>query len=265
MFHSKPRSAYFLLLWAGAAALNGTNHSNTTLNGEGKATNGTIKVPLPNGTSLPQLRGARGGSTIRVINGAGEAVWMAHCCNYKYRQNVKIEAGGSHDFPAYAGLMGFRLWPKLRCNSDGNGCRIGQSGGRGQPCGTDGNWKCQPHIDTKFEASFGGRTDYFDMSMVDGFTLPFKLKLRGCSIRGFGSYWNCAGLNFDACPRQNREYYNNRRLGCHAKGRPGRGTRTYIDLVHRKCPRTYAYDLDDKNGNHNCPHGTTYELTFLSP
>lgn len=33
-----------------------------------------------------------------------------------------------------------------RCNSDGNGCRIGQSGGRGQPCGTDGNWKCQPFL-----------------------------------------------------------------------------------------------------------------------
>ena len=33
-----------------------------------------------------------------------------------------------------------------RCNSNGNGCRIGQSGGRGQPCGTDGNWKCQPFL-----------------------------------------------------------------------------------------------------------------------
>eukprot|EP00913_Durusdinium_trenchii_P029634 g27776.t1 len=135
-------------------------------------------------------------------------MWIAHCCNYKYRQNVKIEAGASHDFPAYAGLMGFRLWPKLRCNSDGNGCRIGQSGGKGQPCGTDGNWRCQAnfgstgrhgfglHIDTKFEASFGGRRDYFDMSLVDGYTLPFKLKLRGCSVKG-GTFWDCSGLRSD--------------------------------------------------------------------
>ncbi|CAK8992558.1 unnamed protein product [Durusdinium trenchii] len=130
------------------------------------------------------------GSTLRVINGCNEPMWIAHCCNYKYRQNVKIEAGASHDFPAYAGLMGFRLWPKLRCNSDGNGCRIGQSGGKGQPCGTDGNWRCQAHIDTKFEASFGGRRDYFDMSLVDGYTLPFKLKLRGCSVKG-GTFWDC--------------------------------------------------------------------------
>ena len=28
--------------------------------------------------------------------------------------NWLLQAGGSHDFPAYAGLMGFRLWPKLR-------------------------------------------------------------------------------------------------------------------------------------------------------
>lgn len=32
------------------------------------------------------------------------------------------------------------------CNSDGNGCRVGQSGGQGQPCGTDGNWRCQPKL-----------------------------------------------------------------------------------------------------------------------
>ncbi len=34
----------------------------------------------------------------------------------------------------------------FRCRSDGNGCRIGQSGGRGQSCGTDGNWRCQPSL-----------------------------------------------------------------------------------------------------------------------
>lgn len=28
-------------------------------------------------------------------------------------------------------------------------------------------------------------------SLVDGYTLPFKLKLRGCSIRNFGSFWDC--------------------------------------------------------------------------
>ena len=27
---------------------------------------------------------------------------------------IGSKAGASHDFPAYAGLMGFRLWPKLR-------------------------------------------------------------------------------------------------------------------------------------------------------
>lgn len=26
---------------------------------------------------------------------------------------------------------------------------------------------------------------------MDGYTLPFKLKLRGCSINGFGSFWDC--------------------------------------------------------------------------
>mmetsp|Transcript_144531 Transcript_144531/g.204467 ORF Transcript_144531/g.204467 Transcript_144531/m.204467 type:complete len:286 (-) Transcript_144531:412-1269(-) len=216
--------------------------------------------------NLSQDRSARSSSVIRVINKCyKEPIWMAHCCNYNYPQNVKIDGGASHDFPAYAGLRGFRLWPKMRCNSDGNGCYIGQSGGKGQPCGTDGNWRCQQHVDTKFEATFGSRTDYYDMSMVDGYTLPFQLRLQGCSIPGLGRYLDCSDLTLNACPAANKEYYNGKLMGCHARGRPGHGTGEYIHLVHRLCPKTYAFDLDDSNGNHNCPHGTTYEITFLCP
>ncbi|CAK8993256.1 unnamed protein product [Durusdinium trenchii] len=263
-FSWKHLVALFTLLSV-AVASTASNESKESSNQTSRSSNETIGINQTSGNSTGLLvKSMSRGSTLRVINGCNEPMWIAHCCNYKYRQNVKIEAGASHDFPAYAGLMGFRLWPKLRCNSDGNGCRIGQSGGKGQPCGTDGNWRCQAHIDTKFEASFGGRRDYFDMSLVDGYTLPFKLKLRGCSVKG-GTFWDCSGLRSDVCPRGNREYYNGRLLGCHARGRPGRGSRSYIDLVHQRCPRTYAYDLDDKNGNFNCPHGTTYELTFLCP
>mmetsp|Transcript_135839 Transcript_135839/g.321958 ORF Transcript_135839/g.321958 Transcript_135839/m.321958 type:complete len:268 (+) Transcript_135839:50-853(+) len=257
-------AVFFVYAWnTSQASLSDTvvNISKNTTRSERSWDNGNAS-----GLHLAQEKSSRRSSHVRVINGChSEPIWIAHCCGYDYRTNVKIEPGGSHNFPAYAGLTGFRLWPKMRCNSHGNGCSIGQSGGQGQPCGTGGNWRCQPHIDTKFEASFGGHADYFDMSLVDGFTLPFKLKLRGCSVRGVGSYWDCSGLSLDACPAKNREYYNGKLLGCHAKGRPGHGTRQYVDLVHRRCPRTYAYDLDDKNGNHNCPHGTTYELTFLCP
>ncbi|CAE7176758.1 unnamed protein product, partial [Symbiodinium necroappetens] len=172
-----------------------------------------------------QDRSARSSSVIRVINKCyKEPIWIAHCCSYNYKQNVKIDGGASHDFPAYAGLRGFRLWPKMRCNSDGNGCYIGQSGGKGQPCGTDGNWRCQQHVDTKFEATFGSRSDYYDMSMVDGYTLPFQLRLQGCSIPGLGRYLDCSDLTLNACPAANKEYYNGKLMGCHARGRPGHGT-----------------------------------------
>mmetsp|Transcript_16032 Transcript_16032/g.30221 ORF Transcript_16032/g.30221 Transcript_16032/m.30221 type:complete len:279 (-) Transcript_16032:59-895(-) len=267
----------FGLVGASAEPLANTSHSNQTdpsVSGsllERSRKNEEANAPAKNSSKEVleahngQDVGILSSSTIRVINGCSEPIWMAHCCNYNYAQNVKIDGGASRDFPAYAGLRGFRLWPKMRCNADGNGCRIGQSGGRGQPCGTDGNWRCQAHIDTKFEATFGYRADYYDMSMVDGYTLPFQLRLKGCSIPGLGSFLDCSGLSLDACPRANKEYYNGKLLGCHARGRPGHGTGEYINLVHRLCPKTYAFDLDDANGNHNCPHGTTYEITFLCP
>eukprot|EP00438_Fugacium_kawagutii_P021084 Skav205907 [mRNA] locus=scaffold123:441686:443828:+ [translate_table: standard] len=97
------RCSLLLSLFAvGSATPAATNASNATAPQLSRASQGSEAV------------GGSGGSTIRVINGCGEAMWIAHCCNYNYRQNVKIEAGSSHDFPAYAGLMGFRLWPKLR-------------------------------------------------------------------------------------------------------------------------------------------------------
>lgn len=204
---------------------------------------------------------AGGKSGIKVINSCDKPMWIAHCCSYKYPQNVKVEPGQSHHFPAYPGLSGFRLWPKMECQGDGNGCLIGQSGGKGQPCGAGGDWKCAPHIDTKFEATFGSQHDYYDMSLVDGYTLPFKLRVKGC---GAGSTSiDCSGLTLANCPAANREHWNGRVIGCHARGRPGHGSGEYVRTAHRMCPHTYAFDLDDKTGNRNCPSGTQYEITFM--
>ena len=91
-----------------------------------------------------------------------------------------------------------RFWPMVGCNESSGACSVGQSVGgvSGLPeCASAG---CAPAVDSKFEATFGCRLadplqcghtrqgkslygpDYFDVSLVDGFTLPYKVEFGGC-------------------------------------------------------------------------------------
>jgi len=81
----------------------------------------------------------------------------------------------------------------------------------------EGDYKrCAPPIDTKFEASFGHSglpcnpvtnsmqgCDYVDVSLVDGWTLPFHLELNG-DCEGQGGVRphviDCSGLSYGICP-----------------------------------------------------------------
>merc|ERR1711963_1033875 len=67
--------------------------------------------------------------------------------------------------------------------------------------------KCAPPIDSKFEATFaspeeGRDKDIVDMSLVDGYTFPFKLETSGECIRLAVPFqqMDCSGLSLQACP-----------------------------------------------------------------
>lgn len=129
---------------------------------------------------------------LRITNGCqGESLWLAHTASQMNdAQNIKLQSGQSHDFAVPDGLSSTRFWPKFTCNEQGNACAIGDSGGPGQAC--DAKLGCGPPIDTKFEATFGHHgkpcntsadeyagCDFVDVSLVDGYTVPFKLIVRG--------------------------------------------------------------------------------------
>jgi len=77
---------------------------------------------------------------------------------------------------------------------------------------------CAPSIDTKFAATFGDPNqpcqdgvgvqgcDFVDMSVVDGWTLPFKFKVSGTCSGAQGAKNNfevdCSQLSLDACPEK---------------------------------------------------------------
>jgi hypothetical protein len=129
----------------------------------------------------------------------------------------KVEAGAfiDYDIPA-GGLAGARFWPKYGCDSTGKNCEIGDSS-QYMPEGGCPNGGCSVAADSLFEATFGCKpgvspcttnpssgqplssTTYYDSSLVDGVSLPFKVTLVGdtstCNCDGAG---NCLGeVNID--------------------------------------------------------------------
>jgi len=165
-------------------------------------------------------------SRLTMVNGCSSGpMWIAHICGGGVgpnEQDVKINSGEQFTFftssnGGLGGLSATRFWPKLGCDETGNHCAIGDSGGPAEGCviripGKDDNYtQCAPPVDTKFEASFappGGGFDVVDMSLVDGYTLPFKFETSGGSCtrtplpgktEPFESM-DCSDLTLSKCP-----------------------------------------------------------------
>lgn len=163
---------------------------------------------------------------LKIVNGCATApMWIAHIAGNGHipdQQNVRIDPGSSHHFVTSGNISATRYWPKMDCDATGSNCGIGGSGGPGQGCvaRTPDYTSCAPPIDSKFEATWGeddkvcdptapGGTgmegcDYVDMSLVDGFTLPFKLDIHGhCVSAGKESdveSIDCSALTSEICP-----------------------------------------------------------------
>lgn len=151
-----------------------------------------------------------------VVNGCSSAkLWIAHIVNGKVgpdTQDVMISPGGQASFHTSVNgvpLTATRFWPKMGCDPSGGHCAIGDSGGPGELCNSDGNYSaCSPPVDTKFEATFaapgGAEMDTVDMSLVDGYTLPFKLETTGgtCTRKQIPfQKMDCSGLSLSSCPK----------------------------------------------------------------
>lgn len=157
------------------------------------------------------LSGAAGaGDRLTVVNGCGsKPIWIASD-GVSGAAVVKLLPGARHTYSTPNGLHSTRFWPKMGCNDAGQACTLGDSGGTGQSCATDG---CAPPVDSKFEASFGnqagdcktsaGNCDWWDTSGVDGFTLPYKVEISDhCKTNGYkGVDVDCSALALSECPR----------------------------------------------------------------
>lgn len=141
---------------------------------------------------------------LRIVSNCTRPIWLSHSNNLSAPQNIQLAAGQFHDYAIPAGGIGsVRFWPKLGCDANGRNCTIGDTGeGGGVPCGPGG---CQPPIDSKFEVTFAATgssaASFYNLSLVDGYTLPFSVTPIGAGA-GAGSCTasDCSMLTLDACP-----------------------------------------------------------------
>jgi hypothetical protein len=171
-------------------------------------------------------------SRLRIINGCEtDPLWVFYLIGSgggslasATPNQIELAPGGFYDYPIPdIGVAATRFWPGFDCDATGNGCTIGQSGGPaadGFSCPTDG---CAPPIDSKFEGTFGclpgvlaetcqinpssptgmrlPATDSWDTSMVDGFTLPYRVRvLDECAGGPMGGEIDCSTLPMSECP-----------------------------------------------------------------
>jgi len=166
---------------------------------------------------------------LRIINGSTGTLWIFYQIgsgggSMSTAHQVQLAAGGHIDYPIPdEGLAATRFWAGSGCDDTGNNCAIGQSGGptsEGFNCPTYG---CAPPVDSKFEGTFGclpsvptadcqinpssptsaplPTTDSWDTSMVDGFTLPFRVDVIGdCPGGPTSNAIDCSMLPMSMCP-----------------------------------------------------------------
>ena len=166
---------------------------------------------------------------LRIRNGCSQPMWIfyqngAQGGTMPAPHQILLATNASYDYPIPdQGIAGTRFWPGYGCDATGNNCSIGQSGGpadQGFVCPAQG---CAPPIDSKFEGTFGclptvapgdclvnpsdpmrrplPARDGWDTSMVDGFTLPYRVLVRGNCGRGpLNNIIDCSRLPLSVCP-----------------------------------------------------------------
>jgi len=188
---------------------------------------------------------------------------------------MKLDPGESWTLNVPAGTGPGRVWPRTGCSFDSTGkgsCQTGDCGGV-LACTSFG----QPPA-TLAEFTIGGGTDFFDISLVDGFNVPMDFmptsanRQRGqaCS-RGP----RCAANITSQCPEELTvpggcnsacRVLKQDKYCCTGNVSSTCEPTTYSVFFVRGCPDAYSYSRDDSSSTtFSCPSGTNYQVVFCPP
>jgi len=152
------------------------------------------------------------GNKLTVKNACTYKIWIQQLNVDNAPVVVAIKPGKSYTYKIVAkGDESTRFWPKSGCDSSGYNCTVGESQGKPKGgayvCPTIG---CSPPVDSKVEVNWacvGSGCDvktaksFYDISQVDGFTLPFTIKAAGSVSNPACEKTNCSALDMKkGCP-----------------------------------------------------------------
>lgn len=153
--------------------------------------------------ALATVHAAEAASPLRITNSCPGTIWMQSLPNAGQPalpdRLVSIPSRAAHDFSIPGSGWNGRFWPKTGCNAAGRNCSSGDSEtGFCPPYPTI----CQPPSYTKIEFFFpppgSGANAWYDISLVDGYSVPFKITPRA-PASGSCIPTQC-NLSLDACP-----------------------------------------------------------------
>uniref|UniRef100_A0A0E0CXW5 Thaumatin-like protein n=1 Tax=Oryza meridionalis TaxID=40149 RepID=A0A0E0CXW5_9ORYZ len=222
-----------------------------------------------------------GAVTFTFVNRCTGTVWPGILSNAGSARmdptGFELPPGAARAVPAPTGWSG-RLWARTGCTQDGTGkvvCATGDCGSGTLECA--GRGAAPPATLAEFTLDGGGRNDFYDVSLVDGYNLPLLVEPSG-ALGATATTCAAAGCAADLnarCPAELRAVGGAAcRSACDAFGKPEfccsgayanpntcRPT-AYSQVFKSACPRSYSYAYDDPTSTFTCAGGRDYTITF---
>ncbi|XP_055961490.1 thaumatin-like protein 1 [Mercurialis annua] len=170
-----------------------------------------------------------------------------------------------------------RIWARSGCTTDPSGkftCATADCGSGQIPC--NGAGAIPPASLAEFTLAPNSGTDFYDISLVDGFNLPLSITPRGGS--GCQSSSCPANVNGVCPPELAVKGADGGVVACKSAclalnqpqycctgsfGTPETCPPTnYSKVFKSQCPQAYSYAYDDKTSTFTCSGGANYLITF---
>ncbi|XP_062204142.1 PR5-like receptor kinase [Phragmites australis] len=208
-----------------------------------------------------------GATTISITNRCSYTVWPAAVPV----GGLQLDPGESWTVNMPSATAG-RVWPRTGCsfNDTGNGsCQTGDCGGV-LACAGKGQ---APQ--TVAEFTLGRGTDFFDISLINGFNVPMDflpVPANGQGGQGCSKGPRCAADITSQCPSDLKApggcnnactVFKQDKYCCTGNG--SCGPTNYTEFFKRMCPDAYSYPFDTSNTTWTCPSGTNYQVIFCPP
>jgi hypothetical protein len=223
------------------------------------------------------------------VNTSAETVWVGVLNNPGHPLpedgGFQLDPGTSRTLDLPDNWAG-RFWPRTGCTFDANGngtCETGDCA-RGLKCGGAGG--IPPVSLAEITLNGSGDQDYFDVSFVDGYNVPMRMKPIGGQPDPNNPYWctegGCATDLLSTCPEELRQYNGSGRVvACHSacnkfntdqyccRGAygtpetclPDQWPVNYARFFKSACPKAYSYAYDDRTSTFFC-RDCGYEIIF---